>query len=67
MWLEALLTKYGKTEEEISDGLNVPKEKVNEWIRTNSFPTATQCVKLAEILGCTLEEVYIEIIGTTFA
>ncbi len=41
----------GKTNKEISNALNMPKKKIDNWIFLKSFPTIVRFIKLLKTLG----------------
>lgn len=43
---------------EIADGMNVSVQAVGKWERNEAFPKAAQLPKLADLLGCTIDELY---------
>ena len=44
------------TQTELAAKLGVSQAAVSEWVREKKRPTLEMCVKLADALGCTIDE-----------
>ncbi len=53
-----LLALYDRkmTQTELAAQLGVTQAAVSEWVREKKRPTIETCVKIADVLGCTLDE-----------
>jgi transcriptional regulator with XRE-family HTH domain len=54
--LEKLLKLKEITQTELAKRLNIRRTSISDWKRNNSFPYADVAVKMAELLGTTVEE-----------
>ena len=55
-----LLLKNNLTQEEAAKRLGYSKPMVNAWANANSFPKWDKAKKLADLLGCSIDELYEE-------
>ena len=56
MNLREIREKKGTTQLEIATQMNVSQQAVAKWETDNALPRADKLVQLAEILGCTVDE-----------
>ena len=53
-------TLVGLTQEELAKKLSVDRSTVTKWETEKSLPRAGVLIKLAEVLGCTVDELLIK-------
>ncbi|MDM1545548.1 helix-turn-helix domain-containing protein [Ignatzschineria indica] len=58
---EKLYEKFG-SQEAIAEAIGVTQKTVHTWSR-GSYPSSTNARKIAEVLGCTIGEVYDQLGG----
>ena len=56
MSLKELREKRGVTQSEVARALNISRTTVSMWETDNALPRADKLVQLAQILGCTVDE-----------
>lgn len=53
-----LIAKSPYKQYEIAEKMEVTNQALNSWIRSGSYPPIPKAVKLAKLLGCTLNDLY---------
>lgn len=56
--LRLLRIKAGMSQKELADALNISQAAVTNWERGKSFPTSDKLPEIAEVLNCTLADLY---------
>lgn len=46
------------TQQKVADALNVDRSTVSYWENESALPRAEQLPKLADLFGCTIDELY---------
>ena len=54
--IQKLRKERKMTQEELAEKLNVTSQAVSKWETDNSYPDITILVKLADIFGCSVDE-----------
>ncbi len=54
--LARLRKEHGYTQESLAEALGLSRQAVSKWESSQSFPETEKLLKLAEIYGCTLDE-----------
>lgn len=56
MNIKILREEKGLKQEDIAEQLNINRSTVAKWETSNVLPRADKLIKLADILGCTVDE-----------
>ena len=56
--LRLLRIKAGMSQKELADALNISQAAVTNWERGESLPSSDKLPKIAEVLNCTLADLY---------
>lgn len=58
MRIRELCEAKGLTQRYLADQLNIDNSTVNKWIVGENIPRADKLPKLAQLLGCTIDELF---------
>ena len=61
VWLRGLAParkRSGLTLQTVADALDVSRQAVSQWETGTAWPTPDRLPRLAEVLGCTIDELY---------
>lgn len=58
MKIKELRTERELTQEDVSRAMEVDRSTVAKWETGAAFPPGNKIPKLAEVLGCTIDELY---------
>ena len=58
MRIRELMEARGILSVQFADAMGVSPSAVNKWVYGKAYPSADKLPKLAELLGCTIDELY---------
>jgi transcriptional regulator with XRE-family HTH domain len=56
MHIKEAREKSGMSQQALADALNITQGAISQWEKGDSAPRANKLVQLAQILGCTVDE-----------
>lgn len=56
MHIKEAREKSGMSQQTLADALNITQGAISQWEKGDSTPRADKLVQLAQILGCTVDE-----------
>lgn len=56
--LKPIREKLGLSQEQLASALKVDRSTVTKWETGDSYPRGEMLMQMADILGCTIDEIY---------